>query len=160
ALGEIPIRKAPGGEFPRLAGELWTGLSDFSAEIRNMAGKNEYDAPPGFNRKYADLPVTTLQRPFHSNRYFTMAAAVPSVMTLNQPSYLISQTRIAGSIAIELYSKDGKQRISVIRHHENQKDPAAPLIFPWTPNDLAKDDYRIRWTLDGDYREFPITIQG
>ena len=39
SMGKISISKAPGGEFPNLAGTLWRGLIGFDSTIRDLAKK-------------------------------------------------------------------------------------------------------------------------
>ncbi|MDP8245167.1 MAG: hypothetical protein P9L94_13870 [Candidatus Hinthialibacter antarcticus] len=158
ALGDIPIKKAPGGHFENLAGALWTGLFDFDAAVRELAGA-KISTPPSFERKHADLPVTELQRPFHSNQYFIMAAAMPAVVADGQTTNITCQIRVAGKVKIELRSSDGKKVVQSLREAPEKNDGAAALIFPWKISDVAAGDYRIRWTMNGDYREFPVTVQ-
>lgn len=158
ALGEVSIKKAPGGHFPNLAGTLWTGLFDFDATIRELAGV-KISAPPSFKRKYADLPITELHRPFHSNKSFIMAAAMPAMVGRGETTLIACQNRVAGPVKIELRSEDGIQVVKTVREAPQKDDGAAVMIVPWSANDIKPGNYRIRWSLGDDYREFPITVQ-
>lgn len=159
ALGEIPIKEPPGGHFDSLAGTLWTGLDDFSETIRELTGR-KYNSPVSFEREYQDLPVTKFQRPFNSNHTFSMVAAIPAEITKEKLTYLVSQSRIGGNVDIELYSDDGKKRIKTIRKREGEReDRRGLIIYEWEAQDILAGDYRIRWTVDGEFREFPVTIQ-
>ncbi len=158
ALGDIPIKKAPGGHFKSLAGTLWTGLLDFDATVRELAGAT-IDAPPSFERKHSGLPVTVLKRPFNRNKSFVMAAVMPSVISSGETAAITCQIRVAGKIKIELRSSDGETLVKIIRDAPNKNNGAGVFIQPWNPTDLKPGAYRVRWSLHGDYREFPITIQ-
>jgi hypothetical protein len=157
ALGEVPTQKAPGGHFPKLAGTLWTALDDFSPTVRELSG-NTYSSPPGFERHHAALPVTKFQRPFHKNNTLIMAAAMPSVLDSNTPSYLVCQTRVGGPLQIALVSKDGQTEIETIREGRD-KDRARIYIVPWDGGGHAAGAYRIRWRMGEEYRDFPIRIK-
>ncbi len=156
ALGEPSIKEPPGGHFSELAGTLWTGLADFSQTARELSGK-AYDSPVRFERKYDALPVTVLDRPFNSTKNFIMAAAMPSHFNAGETTNIVCQTRVKGTIVIELYSADGKMKIAGIRK-QDQEDNARILIHQWDTDDIQPGEYLIRWTLNGEYREFPIHI--
>ncbi len=157
ALGHPSITKAPGGEFPELAGELWTALAGFSNKVRQL-GNISIAEPASFDRQYASLPVTELKVPYHSDSSLIMAAAMPGFIIQGKQTNLISQTRIKGNVTIELYDKEGKKRIAVIRQGNPEKPAGASnLIHPWKA-DAAPGEYRIRWTVNNNYREFPINI--
>jgi len=157
AWGKIRITKTPGGESPNLAGTLWTGLRDFDPTIRELMGR-KIKTPISFQRKYSNLPVTEFHRPFHSSRYFTMVAVLPSVSSKGDAPVFVSQTRIAGNIKIEIYSKDGERKITNV-FLNNKKDPAGLLIYHWDNKDVLPGEYRARWTLKDEYREFPIMVK-
>jgi len=157
SLGKVSIDKAPGGEFPELAGTLWRGLVDFDSTIRKLA-KKPSDTPPSFKRKYSELPVTEFPVPFSNNCYLNLATVLPSVITKESPSFLVNQSRVSGPVEIALYSRDGKDKIRSIRA-ESKADDAGLLIIKWDGKELSPGDYRIRWTLKDQYRDFPITVK-
>lgn len=153
ALGKIPEVQSPPGE-PKHAGILWSSLRDFDATIRELAHLR-MDEPPSFKRKYSDLPVTELQIPFHSNQYLNMVTAFPSSEN-NRQMILISQSRLAGELDIDLYTKDGSRKVQDIT--QEQVNPW-PFIYRWDINDLPAGEYRIRWTMKGEFRDYPIWVQ-
>lgn len=157
SIGKPSIEKAPGGEFPELAGTLWRGLADFDPTIRALA-KIQDKTPPSFERKYKSLPVTEFSVPFSNNCYFNMVTVLPSISTKDKPAYLISQNRVSGLVTIDLYSNDGKNKICNI--HEGKKDSNEELqILQWDRKDTAPGNYRVRWTFKDQCREFPVTIK-
>ncbi len=157
SIGKQSITQAPGGEFTSLAGTLWRGLSDFDSTIRELAGIQD-STPPSFQRQYSDLPVTEFEVPFHNNCDLIMVAVIPSIVASNAPSFLISHNRIASPVEIALYSSDGKNKMQDIRQGKSD-DSEGLLIIPWDHPAVAPGEYRIRWTVKNDYREFPITLQ-
>lgn len=158
AYGELPIKEAPGGHFPNLAGALWTGLAEFSKTVRELAGR-ETDDPVDFSRNYDELPVTIFDRPFHSNKMFIMAASIPAAIKRGESANLVIQTRQEGAVSIELMSEDGAEVIETIRPAPEKHDYKGIHRINWNTGDIDAGSYRIRWTLNDEIREFPITIQ-
>ena len=161
SLGKILITKAPGGEFPKLAGTIWRGLADFDVTIRELANIND-QIPVTFNRHFEQLPVTELQRPFNSNCYLSMVAAIPSNIKQDKKSFLISQSRVKGNVDIALYSRDGQKKVLDIRKQKSDsitEDDSGIIIVEWDSSLVPVGDYLIRWTLKESIREFPISVQ-
>jgi len=157
ALGHPSITEAPGGSFTELAGELWTALADFSEPVRQLGGIYMSE-PVSFDRHYDSLQVAELNVPYHSDSSLIMAAAMPSLIAQGKETNLISQTRIKGNVTIELYDQAGEKRLALIRKGNPQKSVGASiLIHPWIA-EAATGDYRIRWTVNNNFREFPIKI--
>lgn len=154
--GELPIKEAPGGHFPSLAGTLWTGLADFSETVRELGGIED-DSPVSFDRQYDHLPVTPLDRPFTSNRLFIMTAAIPANPDEGEAVLLVTQTRADGVLRIDLVSSDGESVVAAIHDAEDERSKGVHVI-QWTPETVPAGDYRIRWTLNDDYREFPVSL--
>lgn len=157
ALGELPIKEAPGGHFPNLAGTLWTGLADFSETVRELGGMDR-DDPVRFDRKYDHLPVTVLERPFHSNQSFTMAAAIPAAPTQGETVQLVTQLRVGGKLSIALYDEDDEAPLQTIRPDPDEDIHAGVHITSWDTETIEPGRYRVRWILNDEIREFPITI--
>lgn len=160
ALGEPSIKEAPGGAFKELAGTLWSGLFDFSEKARELSGRS-FDTPASFDRHYPDLPVTELDSLFHSNKVFIMAAVIPSVVESGKTANVLSQSRVDGNVSIELFSSDGENKVLDIRKPEelSKQDNAGIQIVKWDTNGISSGKYRIRWILNGEYREFPVVVK-
>ena len=157
SMGKVSISKAPGGEFPQLAGTLWRGLADFDPVIRSLA-KIEGNTLPSFERKYKSLPVTEWTVPFSNNCYLNLATVIPGTIAKGISSYLISQNRVAGPLDIALYSSDGRTKIQSIRTGLKEDDEGL-LILKWECKDTAPGNYRVRWLYKDQYRDFPVTVK-
>ena len=154
-----PILGKPQGRFKGLAGCLWAPLAQFDAKTAGLAGRT---GTPSFKRKHEGLPVTVLEHPFHSSRYFTMVAVMPSVVRKGKASLVASKARVPGQIEIALYSRDGKTKVTDIFKGETeggQDGHAGILIREWDGSGAEPGEYRVRWRLADDYREFPVTVK-
>jgi hypothetical protein len=160
-------------------GELWTALLDFDQTVRDIyelrfkANKNSDDYlrykntvlvnPPGFERKYVEtqgrasvkVPVVN----FTECKDLNCATVLPHNITDKQKSIIICKSWIAGDLKIGLYTTknklvtnlyDGKIKDGFFMITWDGKDPAKKAIY--------KGDYKIRWTINGGYREFPVII--
>ena len=174
---KLPMPLGPDGkplppEVNSSAARLWTGLSQFSQEIRDLEGgrgrRSATDRPVTFDRLYcAERDAKVFDWPYcHSCKSLTVAAALPSIVKKGNSAILLCKARIPQDLfEIALYSADGKQKILVI--HQGKIDGgldghAGIFILPWDPasskDTPLKGDYRIRWTSVDGCREFPITI--
>jgi hypothetical protein len=171
AFGEIRLSSKPTGEFDRYAGTLWTSLADFDPSVRRIIEKqlapgsyeNAYyynviaKRQPSYARWYADLPADVMEFPFSSCCTLTMAAVMPGVVVKGRPALVSCVSRVDGELGIELYSSDGKEKVAVLR--PEGKHPAGICNLPWDAKDVVPGQYRVRWTLKGEHRDFPITVQ-
>ena len=166
------------------AGQLWTGLLDFSQTIRDLYQlRFKEDAampverlyyenvvlkePPGFKRRNAKDMVIVKYFDFTECRDINMAAVMPSVITRGEESVIINKSLESGQLEIALYSKDGKDKI-ISLHKGNIKGGYGGhegiFYIKWDGTDpdkkeAYKGDYRIRWTLGDGYREYPVIIK-
>jgi hypothetical protein len=157
SLGQPSIAKAPGGDYPELAGTLWRALADFDPTIR-VLGKIERETPVSFARHHADLPVTEWTTPLSQTRWFIMAAMIPSQIQVGESASLVCSTRNGGPIEIHLCSADGQQVIQAIRTKPESERARSLLIHPWQAEGIEAGEYRIRWSREGESRDFPIQI--
>ena len=174
---KLPMPLGPDGkplppEVNSPAGQLWTGLSQFSQEIRDLAGGRGRDAaserPPSFDRLYcAEKDAKVFDWPYyHSCKSLTVAAVLPSIVKKGNSAILLCKARIPQDpFEIALYSADGKKKVLVI--HQGKIDGGLDgredtFILQWDPASTKekplKGDYRIRWTGVDGYREFPVTV--
>jgi len=176
---KLPMPLGPDGkplppEVNSAAARLWTGLSQFSQEIRDLEGgrgrgrRAAADRPITFDRLHcAEKDAKVFDWPYyHSCKSLTVAAVLPSIVKKGNSAILLCKARIPQDpFEIALYSADGKEKILVI--HQGKIDGgldghAGIFILPWDPasskDTPLKGDYRIRWTGVDGCREFPITI--
>jgi hypothetical protein len=161
AISNYAVQKAALGRSKKRskAACLWRSLADFDPTIRKLAGRD--GRPPGFGRRHADLPVTEFKVPFASSKYFTMVAVMPSVVRKGRRSYLVSKSRVPGDVEIALHSEHGARKVADIRKRETAGGTdgrAGLLIFKWDGGGARPGAYRVRWTLKGEYREFPVRL--
>ncbi len=156
--------------FPRYAGTLWTALVPFDERARELRerslspGSIEYALyhnvtarqEPGYERKHGDLPVQVFDFPFHDNSTLTMVAVLPASVERGQPVIAGCQARIAGELTVELRSGDSSQILREL-HHGQQRIGVRNVTLETA--DLEPGTYRIRWTLRGEYREFPFEVR-
>ncbi len=158
------------------AGELWTGLLDFDQTIRDLYElefKNDKSSteyllykkdvlanPPGFKRKYASGEVTVPVVNFTECRELNLATVLPHVIQNKKSSIVICQSWVPGELQIDLYSKGGEKVINLYQGKINQ----GIFMITWNGQDPEKKtsykgSYKIRWTLEDGYREFPVEIK-
>lgn len=158
-------------------GTLWTSLIDFDQTIRDLyevhlkkasPNSTEYQYyykftaknPVSFQRKYVKEPVKVPQVKFSRCKEIRMVGVLNSVITPGVKTVLVDFAWKSGDLDIDLYSANGKRKICALFHGIKGTDN----LIEWDGTDPAKkvslrDDYRVRWTLDGEYREFPVTIK-
>ena len=167
ALGEIRRgTPRPNGTF---AGTLWAALVPFDASARSLYAKqltpgDIEDAyyrcvtartPPGYQRRYADLKSSPFDFPFQPCSTITMATVIPPVIERGQYALVACQGRVAGALKVELRSDDGTTALAVL------KEAPLKLIVNhmWDTSSVKPGQYRVRWTLKDEYREFPIEVR-
>lgn len=171
AFGEIRLASKPAGIFNRYAGALWTDLVQFDPTARKIYEKQltpgtyqhayyynvTRNREPSYERRHGDLPATAWDFPFSNNSTLSMVAAMPSAVERGKPTVLACQTRVEGDLTIELRSEDGKGAIATLR----EASPRRPgiLNLTWDTKDTKPGRYRVRWTLKGEYRDFPIEVR-
>jgi hypothetical protein len=162
------------------AGCLWEALLPFSQTVRDLYALrlNEPIArvyyqnvtlkkAPGFERLYAELPVTVFERPFSVCKSLTVAAVLPHTITAGKPSILVCKARADTALEVAVYSGDGTEKKMVLFSGQaagGTDGHAGIHILQWDGSDpagggkLASGDYRVRWTTPDGYREFPVTV--
>ena len=174
---KLPMPPGPDGkplppEANSAAGQVWTGLSQFSQEIRDLAGGRGRGAaserPASFDRLYcAEKDAKVFDWPcYHSCKSLTVATVMPSVVKKGASTIILCKARIPQDpFEVALYSADGKDKVLVI--HQGKIDGgldghAGIFILQWDPASSKdrplKGAYRIRCTGVDGYREFPVTV--
>jgi len=158
-------------------GTLWTALLDFDQTIRELyeaelkdAPKNSTEylyyynitakTPVSFKRKYAREPVKLPVVNKSECKDIRMAGVIPCVITKGEKAVLVDFAWKRGDLAIDLYSANGKDKIAGLFKGNKPEDN----LIEWDGTDPEKKinfkgDYRVRWTLGNEYREFPIRIK-
>jgi hypothetical protein len=164
-------------EVKKATGTLWTSLLDFDPTIRMLYEKElksspansleslfYYNAiannPVSFERKYVKEAVNVPFVNFIDCKEIRMAAVVPEVFTKGDRVALVNYSWNPGKLEIALYSANGKDKILQIFKGIKPTDN----VIEWDGIDpqkkiAIKGDYRIRWTLGKEFREFPVTIK-
>jgi hypothetical protein len=89
-----------------------------------------------------------------------MAGVIPNTINRGEKVWIIDYSWKPGILEVALYSGNGKYKIREIFKGMKPTDN----LIEWNGTDpqkkiVLKGDYRIRWTLGNEYREFPITIK-
>ncbi|MEP7110302.1 MAG: hypothetical protein ABI760_20070 [Ferruginibacter sp.] len=156
-------------------GELWTALLDFDQTIRELYElrfkgdktspgwlhyKNTVLAnPPGFKRKYAKGKITVPVINFTESSDLYCAVVLPHVVARDGQSIILCKSWKGGDLQIDLYSTNGKK----VKNLYSGKIGEGVFITRWDGKDpenkvIYKGEYRIRWTIGGGYREFPVVV--
>ena len=165
------------GTEKKATGTLWTSLLGFDQTIRDLYEtrfkegsensaeylhykKNIASKPVSFKRKYAKGNVKVPKVNFSNCGEIRQAAVVPGVFAKGDKVALVNYTWKSGDLEVAVYSANGKKKIAEIF---KGKRPADNLI-EWDGTDPAKKvnlmgDYRVRWTVGNEYREFPVNIK-
>ena len=156
-------------------GQLWSGLLDFNQTIRGLYEMRFRDDktspeylsykrqvlanPTSFERKFAKESVNVPEINYTECRDLYSAAVLPHIVPRAGESILICKSWNPGDLQIDLFSTDGNKITSLFNGNIKEgffmikwdgKDPAKKATF--------KGDYKIRWTINGGYREFPVVI--
>jgi len=156
------------------SGELWTGLLDFNQTIRDLSAvrfKDNPEAyqrymsrwkenPPSFKRKHVMGKVIVPEITFTESRDLDLAAVLPHIVPKDGKSIIICKSWNPGELQIDLYSKSGKKLSNLYTGNINKE---RTFFITWDGKDPKgkskfKGDYKIRWTINGGYREFPVVI--
>jgi hypothetical protein len=171
------VTPRPGREGEKPTGVLWTALLDFDPRIRDLYEaefkENEKQSavylyfknitsktPPTFKRKYVKNTVSVPKVSFSGCRNMNMAVVIPGVISKGVKSVIINNSWKPGELEIALFSGDGLNKIKSLYN-----GPARSMfMIEWDGIDPDKKenfkgDYRIRWTMENEYREFPVTIK-
>lgn len=160
-------------------GELWTGLLDFDQTIRDLyelrfKGDKTSDEylhykntvlvnPPSFKRKYAGAngrsTVKVPEIKFTECKDLNCAVVLPHNIPKDGKSIILCQSWKGGDLSIDLYSKKGKKVGNI--YTGNIKNGL--FMIQWDGKDpqnkqTFKGDYKVRWTINGGCREFPVVI--
>ena len=176
-IGLAQFQKAYGhSNAVKNGGELWTSLLDFDQTIRDLYEvarfkddkqserykawkKSMNDNPPSFKRKHAKGNVKVPEIKFTECKDLNCATVLPHIVPKDGKSILVCQSWVPGDLQIDLYSKSGKKmanlysgkiRSGVFIHEWDGKDPDKKATY--------KGDYKIRWTINGGIREFPVVV--
>jgi hypothetical protein len=164
-------------EEEKATGTLWTSLLDFDPSIRLLyeselknqpANSLEYlsyyntiaNKPVSFTRKYVKETVKVPVVNFSDCKEIRMAAVVPGIFTKGDKVALVNYSWTPGILEIALYSTNGKNKILQIFKGPKPTDN----LIEWDGTDpqkkiTLKGDYRVRWTMGMEHREFPVTIK-
>jgi len=171
ALGEVRLPTTKPGE--GRAGALWPALAPLDATVRAIYEKQLAPGTyqhayyhnvtarraPEYARKYADDKPAVLDFPFHACSTITMAAAIPSVVARGKSAVAACQGRLAGDLKVELRSADGERNVATLKEVKaSEMRPPFLVNVTWSV-DVPPGRYRFRWTLKGEYREFPIEVR-
>ena len=162
------------------AGTLWSGFIDFSQTVRDLyaprlrPGRISHGyyhnvtakEAPGFDRKHVRGDISVFDVPFSECDCLIMAAALPSEIQRGTPAILICKSPASGGLEIALYTTDGVLK-KVLYTGDETGGPSGHegvTLYRWDGVDpdgaeTYSGGYRIRWTRNGQYREFPVTIQ-
>jgi hypothetical protein len=174
--GRASFRKAWGhsNEFHN-AGELWTSLLDFDQTLRDISAsrmrgdttserylsyKKRMEAnPPGFKRKHFDGEPKVPVVHFTECKDLDCAVVLPHNITDKQKSIIVCKSWKGGDLKIDLYSTRDKLLTNIY----TGKIKDGFFMMEWDGKDPAgkaklKGDYKVRWTINGGMREFPVVI--
>jgi len=174
--GRASFRRAWGhsNEFHN-AGELWTSLLDFDQTLRDLSAarfkgdttserylnyKKRMEAnPPSYKRKHFEgEPKVPVVR-FTECKDLNCAVVLPHNISDKQKSIIVCKSWKGGDLKIDLYTTkdklvtnlyDGKIKDGFFMTEWDGKDPAGKAKL--------KGDYKVRWTINGGMREFPVKI--
>jgi len=157
------------------SGELWTALLDFDQTIRDLYElrfkgdttsadyqlykKTVLANPPSFKRKYLKGEPKVKDVQFTECKDLNCAVVLPSVMPKDGKSIIFCQSWIPGELKIDLYSAKGE----LVTNLYKGKIKDGQFMIEWDGKDPAKKaelkgDYKVRWTINGGFREFPVVI--
>lgn len=175
-LGLAAFKKAWGeSNAVKNGGELWTALLDFDQTVRDiyeLRFKNDINSddylrykntvlvnPPGFKRKSVEGKVIVPFVNFTECKDLNCATVLPHNISVKQKSIIICKSWVPGDLKIDLYSTKNK----LVTNLYNGKIKDGFFMITWDGKDPAKKsnykgDYKIRWTIKGGYREFPVVI--
>jgi len=115
--------------------------------------------PPGFKRKYVKGEVTVPVVNFTECKDLNCAVVLPHIVPKDGKSIVFCQSWIPGELKIELYSTKGDLVTTLYKGKIEQ----GQFMIEWDGKDPIKKadlkgDYKVRWTINGRFREFPVVI--
>lgn len=174
--GRYRFRKAYGhSNETKDAGELWTALLDFDQTIRDLyevrfEDKNSpaylrykntvLKKAPSFERHHAKGKVKVPVVKFGESKDLYMASVLPHDIKKDQESIIICKSWNPGELKIDLYSEKGEKITNLFT--ENIRGDKT-IVHTWDGKDPAtkkalKGNYKVRWSINNGYREFPIVL--
>jgi len=158
------------------AGQLWIGLLDFDQTIRDLyelqfKGKKDSPEyiryqktilknPPSFKRKHAKDDVGVPVINFTECKDLYLATVLPHVVPKYGESIIICESWNSGELKIDLYSKANEKLVNLYTGDIVEKKP---FLITWDGthpenNETYFGEHKIRWSINGGYREFPVMI--
>lgn len=158
----------------RNQGQLWTGLLDFDQTIRDLYEQRFEDKsspqyqsyekrilanPPSFDRKHSENNVDVPKVNFTESKDLYLAAVLPHIIPADGEAIIICNSWNPGELMIDLYTEDDEKVANLFKGDIGEgvfmikwdgKDPEGKADF--------SGDYKIRWTINDGYREFPVVI--
>jgi hypothetical protein len=156
-------------------GQLWTSLFDFDQTVRDLyelrfkdnKDSPKYQAykkrvlanPPVFDRKHSKNRVDVPKVNFTESKDLNLAAVLPRTIPAEGQSIIICNSWNPGKLMIDLYTPSGKKVTNIY-----QGDIGEGLfMMKWDGKDSEgktrySGNYKIRWSINDGYREFPIVI--
>jgi hypothetical protein len=157
------------------SGQLWTSLMDFNQTIRDLMAvqMKKADNPqryerfvermkenaPGFKRKYAKT-VKVKDFNFTECRDLYLATVLPHIVPKDGKSVIICKSWNPGELQVDLYSGTNEKLLNLFTGNVEKE---RTCVITWDGKDPGKKqtfsgEYKIRWTINGGYREFPVVI--
>lgn len=184
------LKKYSTGNSKKYMGTLWSSLIDFDDRVRKIYEHEIANEPsgnkvallahkierayfyncvnrekPSFNRKFADgLRVIVKDAPFGNSDELTHASVIPYIIKKGENSFVVSKTAARGTLNVDLYSNDGKNKIANLYNDVlagNEEGVDQYQMFKFDGRDKENNfsgKYRIRWTLNNKFREREIEI--
>jgi hypothetical protein len=158
------------------AGQLWTGLVDFDQTVRDLyekqlEGKEESPRyihykntvlknPPGFKRKFANNDIKVPEINFTESKDLYLATVLPHIVPEDSESIIICKSWNPGELRIDLYSRENEKLTNL---YTGNLEEQRTFLITWDgtdpeSNDKYSGEYKIRWSINGGHREFPIVI--
>jgi hypothetical protein len=157
------------------AGTLWSALADFDETARRLHArqleKGTIDQayferlvrarPPGFERRYARGALSLFPVSFTSSPNLVMAAVLPHAFRPGEEAILICKAAISDTLEIDLCSREGEflEKLYAGRIHGGQDGLEGFFWMPWDRSGVARGEYRVRWKLGEEYREYPVLVR-
>jgi hypothetical protein len=151
-------------------GELWTSLIDFDPTIRELAAARHGDKssprytsmmsrPISFERKYVKGKVKVPEIKFTECADLCCAVVLPHAVPKDGKSLILCRSWKGGDLKIDLYTNKNK----LVANIYTGKIKDGTFIQQWDGKDPSgkasiKGNYKIRWTINGGIREFPVVI--
>lgn len=157
------------------AGELWTALLDFDQTIRDLYELRFDDKTspryltykntvlknsPSFERHHAKGKVKVPVVNFTESKDLYLAAVLPHAVKPGQDAIIICKSWNSGELKIDLYSERGQKVTNL--YTGNLRD-GGTHVHTWDGKDpqtgkAYKGNYKIRWSINDGYREFPVAL--